>query len=246
MALAVLKPGVFGGDLKERAIEAVSFMIPGEDGPEIKPAASLPIESLFGRRGVDGGMETALTRIFSMWNLNYETLGGLDPCADAFYAGLRCFQWYGSWSALKGINRPALISLLNGEKKRLYAVVSALEGNKVTLFIGGRVVEAEIGDVLPYWSGDYLLLWKPFPAYRRDLRPGMKGQDVAWLRGRLNDLDNVKGEGSTLFDPGLEKRVLSFQKKRGIKADGAVGPLTLIHLNTLTKDASIPVLWKEQ
>ena len=66
------------------------------------------------------------------------------------------------------------------------------------------------------------------------LRLGMHGAAVASLRDRLRierHLDTVAGDDPELFDEPLEAAVRSFQRLRGLDADGVVGPQTLAALN---------------
>jgi murein L,D-transpeptidase YcbB/YkuD len=66
------------------------------------------------------------------------------------------------------------------------------------------------------------------------LKKGVKSRRVVELRKRLVvsddlDIDDVKTE--ELFEKALEKAVLKFQKRHGLKADGIVGPVTLEAMN---------------
>jgi murein L,D-transpeptidase YcbB/YkuD len=67
-----------------------------------------------------------------------------------------------------------------------------------------------------------------------NMEEGDRGHRVTVLRSRLaatNDLDPSLASDSDHFDEGLERAVLRFQKRHGLKADGIVGPETLRVLN---------------
>jgi murein L,D-transpeptidase YcbB/YkuD len=71
------------------------------------------------------------------------------------------------------------------------------------------------------------------------LQKGDRGARVAALRARLMDANHpsdLNEGGQNLFDEMLEKAVLIFQEKHGLKIDGIVGPETLRALNVPVED----------
>ena len=110
--------------------------------------------------------------------------------------------------------------------------------------IDGRRINADTSLVTPFWPGDYLVLWKPSAVFRRTLKPGMEGSDVAWLRDRMADIGGPSAatENAEKFDSNLADQVIAFQQSRNLEGDGTVDDLTLIHLNSLAADLVTPVL----
>ena len=166
-----------------------------------------------------GDLESAMNVLFALWNVKPATPGGLGPCADAEDLGLKCFRRHGSWSTLRNMNRPTLIDLNFADGQRVYAVVIALNGDAVILDRGGQAVLATTGEVTPYWSGEFLVLWKPSSVYRRDLQIGMRGADVAWLRKRLAEIQgefpdtmHTDTTDADMFDAGLRERIIAFSE----------------------------------
>lgn len=188
-----------------------------------------------------GDFRAAMASLFTLWHASPP---GLNTCSDAKTAGLRCLQKQGAWSALEGLNRPTVIGLLNPSGKREFAVVSSLDGTSVTMEIDGRRINADTSLVTPFWPGDYLVLWKPSAVFRRTLKPGMEGSDVAWLRDRMADIGGPSAatENAEKFDSNLADQVIAFQQSRNLEGDGTVDDLTLIHLNSLAADLVTPVL----
>ena len=182
-----------------------------------------------------------MASLFTLWDASPS---GLNTCTEARVAGLRCLQKRGAWSALENINRPTLIGLLGPDGKREFAIVSSLDGTSVTMEIGGRMIEAITSLVTPFWPGDYLVLWKPSAVYRRTMKPGMKGPDVAWLRDKLAEIGglSVATENAGIFDSNLADQVIAFQQSRNLEGDGIADALTLIHLNSVVGDSATPVL----
>lgn len=229
----------------------VASRAPAGDAPPPRQKAVSPavdeavtLENLFRHPAIKGGLDTAAARLFALWNRELGTFSGLDPCADAEKVGLRCFQRHGNWSKVENTNRPTLIGLVNEKGARRYAVVSALNGPKVTLDIDGLEIITDAGAIQPLWSGDFLVLWEPLSDIRRNLRAGMKGRDVAWLRGRLAEILGQPADldKAAVFDAGLRSQVVAFQKIRGLKGDGIVGILTQIQLGAEVGGSSVPVL----
>ncbi len=70
------------------------------------------------------------------------------------------------------------------------------------------------------------------------LKKGSSSDSVVELRRRLaasGDLHAADIKAGQLFDENLEGAVIAFQKRHGLKADGAVGPATLKELNVPLK-----------
>jgi general secretion pathway protein A len=64
--------------------------------------------------------------------------------------------------------------------------------------------------------------------------PGRKSEVMPWLREALGKAGYGRGEGGERrYDAATADRVRKFQRDRGLEDDGIVGPLTLIHLNTV-------------
>jgi general secretion pathway protein A len=89
-----------------------------------------------------------------------------------------------------------------------------------------------------------MLLWKPPLERVTAIRPSHFGESVQWLRtifARVDGLAVEAGDAAS-FDAALAERVKDFQRRRGLRSDGIVGPETLIHLSTLIRDSDKPTL----
>jgi len=218
------------------------------------PDPDLTLETLFHRSDLKGGRDDAVATLFRLWGRESNPLSGLNLCADAAAQGLRCYRTQGPWTKLVSLNHPALISLGRTDGLKKYAVVTALDGPTATLEANGRRIVADAQAVQDLWSGDFLVLWRS--SLRRDLRPGMSGRDVAWLRARLGEIlktpaakgggpGSKKNEKDGFFGHELRKRVIAFQKSRGLKADGIVGIMTRIQLSAAVGSPNAPTLRKQ-
>jgi general secretion pathway protein A len=119
-----------------------------------------------------------------------------------------------------------------------------LDGQTVELVIDNAPHRTTIGQVEPFWYGEYTLMLQAPPGGRLFLKAGDRGPEVAWLREQLEVVQGVKvlAADAQLYGYPLQERVLEFQRSRGLMADGVVGKHTLIHLNTSTGREGVPVL----
>jgi len=211
-------------------------------------SAAIMQDALFGNSGISGDLETALVTLFGRWSKDYFKLSGFAPCSRAHTVGLECLQGKGTWWTLYYLNRPALITLTSPTGDRRHGVVTAHTGQTVTLNLGGKEITGTTKSFSDYWSGEFLLLWNPPSIFRRNIRLGLRGKDVAWVKRRLAEIDGEKPvtDKVATFDSHLKDKVLAFQGKRLIKKDGIVGVRTLIHLNTAAKDSGIPLISQEK
>ncbi len=187
----------------------------------------------------------AFARLFSQWKIGNKNEGIADDCAWALQNGLRCLFEKSNWHFMRRLNRPVILEFLVEDSQKRYATLVALDEYRLTLDLGPQHVAFPLEQVLPYWQGSYILLWKP--PYRNTslLRPGDRSEAVLWLRQHLNKPDKLVPdvtEDDDLFDEELKKRVIAFQTSRGITPDGIVGPHTMIHLNTVTNPPDTPML----
>ena len=242
-----------GTETRTASLTTESKPAPGLAAPAqdlASPAEKLSLDTLFRQSVIKGDLGRAVSRLFRLWDRDAGALSALNPCADAKAQGLRCYQTRGPWSKLVATNHPALISLgkADGETRK-YAVVTRLEGTKVTLELDGQSITAEAATVQGLWSGEFMVLWRTLPDLRRTLRPGMSGKDVAWLRARLEDIqktgESVDNEKDGHFGAVLKKRVVAFQKDRGLEPDGIIGTLTRMHLSAVTASSDAPALRKQ-
>jgi general secretion pathway protein A len=182
--------------------------------------------------------------LFASWAVDYSSVQGTSPCGKALRQGLRCFEARGDWELIGKLNRPVLISLDAPDGRQIHGMVSALDQGKAAFMVDGREHLVALDQLTPYWSGEFLLLWRPPAVYRRLLHQGLRGDDVVWLRNQLSAVSGAAPatQDAIVFDEALTDEVIAFQRARGLKVDGLVGSETLVHLSSVSAQAGEPVL----
>jgi len=211
-------------------------------GGETKGALADGQDGLAGPVVEGAGLRAALDGLFALWDQSYPGLEGATPCSRARSGKLSCLLGQDGWQGLRNLNRPALVSLKSAENDRVHALVTGLEGDQVKLEIGGRQYESTLAALSPFWSGEYLILWRPPGAFRRVMRHGLKGPDIFWLRLRLASKHEQVNPESDTFDDQLHKAVIAFQESRALDANGIVDARTLVHLNSIDPTSDVPLL----
>lgn len=190
----------------------------------------------------------AFTKLFNLWGRDYAAYSGSTACTKAANAGMRCIFGEGTLETLTQYNRPAVMELRNQQGQLLYAVLDEIKQQDAMLVMPNDKVEVALSELEEYWTGSYVILWKPpFPG-NESLARGFIGPDVLWLRHQLDKIDGQDraeySEENLQFDEQLADRVSAFQVQQGLKADGIVGRETFIALANQTDAQAVPRLTK--
>ncbi len=183
--------------------------------------------------------DAAYAALFKTVGLDYDAAAG-TPCERAQSLGWRCVTRTGTWNNLRRYERSAVLTLHDAGGNRYWLLAQALPQGMAALRAGSLEERFPITSVDPLWLGEYTLLWQPPPVQASALVPGLHGSAVRWLRERL---DAVLGPDAAppdplFFDEDLRARVIAFQRDRGLKDDGIVGPQTLIELSLAAPEHS--------
>lgn len=182
-------------------------------------------------------------RLLALWGIQ-EPIADVEICHRAVDRGLACLVGAGSWNKLRGFDLPALLSLRSGKGEAIQALLVGLVGQDATLYVGDEGQRIRLHEVDRYWTGEFLVLWKPPLDGVTAIQPSHSGNSVRWLREIFARVDGIESDvrDDSPIDHQLATRIKVFQRRRGLQADGIVGPETLIHLGALGNDPGVPTL----
>ncbi|WP_432822751.1 AAA family ATPase [Trichloromonas sp.] len=174
--------------------------------------------------------------LFREWEVAYLPDAAVAPATLAAEQGLALLAQRENFSAIRRLNRPVLLKLTGVQGEDFYAALTELADETATLQVGTVARTVAIGDLVRHWFGDFILLWQPPPGYRGVVMPGERGPVVQWLALQMDVLHGRQSRsvGELAYNGSLFQEVQAFQEAEGLMADGLVGPLTLIHLNSRT------------
>lgn len=195
------------------------------------------------RNGYIDDVSRATDTMFDIWKLE-KISSTQNPCLDVEKVGLGCLRGRGEWNQLLKLNRPAVISMVKPDKSVQYAVISKIEGPKVSLRDGSLTTITSASQLQKSWSGEYLMFWRPPPVFSREMEPGMSGEDIVWLRLRLAEITGEDADTKRLYDydDALAKRVVEFKRSHNLPENERVDVMTMIILNSSVSGSNSPMI----
>jgi len=218
---------------------AVELASPGT-GAAPEPVS---LDELLVQHANDTTTEAALGKLFALWGAGYEPARG-KGCDQATRQGLECLFQKGSWAQLRALNRPAILTLTDDLGRSHQVVLTGLGDEQAEIDLGGESREVSITALSRYWFGDFLLLWRPPLAVVKSLAPGMRGEDVKWLRDSLRATQGLPAAppGNDVYDDDLVRLVQDFQRQHRLAVDGVAGVQTQIALDTALNATESPTI----
>jgi len=243
-----LSPGVAGApavaEPTPAAPGATEAAAPADtDAPAAGPAEDAPLDELLVRHGNDTTTEAALGKLFALWGALYDPAKGRG-CDQASRQGLECLFQKGSWAQLRALNRPAILTLTDHVGRNHQVVLTSLDDENARIDLGGEARDVSISAMSRFWFGDFLLLWRPPLAVAKALAPGMRGDDVRWLRDSLRAAQGLPAAppGNDVYDDDLVQLVQDFQRQHRLAVDGVAGVQTQIALDTALNATGSPTI----
>lgn len=177
---------------------------------------------------------SAYKNLFNAWSKNYRSNSHLTACAQAkTIHSLTCLYKQGNINSLKLYNRPAILTLLTKTKEKRYVTITSIKNNIATVLINDSKQLIKLDDLNKHWYGQFTILWKQPEGYTSAITPGASGNIVHWLNTQLTIINKQPlREMKNIYSEPLIQVVKEFQSKQGLTADGIIGPITIIHLNT--------------
>ena len=218
--------------------------------PAAAPAADVPaapvvrdLQAILALAPGETTTDAAFAELLRLWGASYEPGAG-QPCNQVADQGLQCFADLGTLAQLKLINRPAILSLTDPSGIEHQVVLEGLDGDVAHVAVGGSRHDVSVAELASHWFGEFLVVWRPTIPLAKQLRVGMRGDDVRWLREALASLEGttVQAERPDFFDAELERLVQDFQRSRRLAVDGIAGVQTQLVLDSALGAAGSPTL----
>jgi general secretion pathway protein A len=209
--------------------------------PEATPRQ--PLAALLEESVTRTTTDEAFTGLLSLWDASYVP-GAARPCDQVTDQGLQCVAQRGTFAQLKLIDRPAILSLTDAAGGEHHVVLETLEGDLARISIGGARQDISLAELADRWFGEFLVVWRPSIPLAKELRVGMRGDDVRWLRAGLAQLDGQPAatDSPDLFDGELERMVRDFQRSHRLVVDGIAGVQTQLVLDSAIGVPGTPTL----
>jgi general secretion pathway protein A len=233
------------------ADSAPSFTAPRSDAPMTVFAQldSSPAVEASAPQRPDGtkltSQDDAVRALARLWGAELPASEPGPACEILESRGLRCLSGVANIVQLRQMNVPVVLRLQSpsgGPDSQ--AVLRSLEGSRATLLVAGETRTLAAQTLAGEMTGDYVLIWRgPTAGTARQLKPGARGREVAWLHQRFAAVgagpESVPNEA--VFDATLQQRLREFQRRQGLVADGVAGPVTVVRL-ALVDDPEAPTL----
>ncbi len=176
----------------------------------------------------------AYQHLFNQWHLKYDTRKPSMACKQASNAGLNCLHKQGNLNSLLRYNRPAVLKLFNPSGKNTYATLLYIKKNIATIIINQTTLNIDTKVLDKHWLGQYTLLWHQPISYQHPVTPGERGYIVNWLAQSIATINHTHQAMQTnnYYQGKIIHQVRQFQRQQQLTADGVVGPVTIINLNT--------------
>ena len=191
--------------------------------------------------GIGSGtkLSDAFIPLYKLWDNS-----GKTQVKCSIGGSLRCLIGRGDFSRLEGFNRPAILKLADPKGRTHFVTIVAIVGDRLEIEIADALLSFRRAEFTPFWTGDFLLLWRPPMAIPTILRAGMRGSQVVWLRDKLAQAlgEWLPADDEELFDQQLRSQIITFQQSHGISVDGIVGIQTLVQLSAMAEGPTGPAL----
>jgi general secretion pathway protein A len=141
--------------------------------------------------------------------------------------GYACFRDQGNWSRIRNLGLPVVL-VLQGESPRLL-VLQGITPEGLLVGPADRPLSVSRDAVEDLWLGEYLVAWPQAPDWPAQIRVGESGAAVDIVM-QMAAFAEPAWEGDGEFDAAFESWLMTFQRRNGLRADGIIGPNTLIYL----------------
>jgi general secretion pathway protein A len=165
--------------------------------------------------------------VAELWQDDASASAIVSACNGASGTGYACLRDQGNWSRIRKLGLPVILVLQDDSSRLLVLHGFSREG--LLVGSGDDVIEVSLDAVEDQWLGEYIIAWPQAPDWPGQISRGESGAAVDIVMD-MAGLAEPAWIGSGIFDANFESWLMTFQRQHGLKADGIVGPNTLIYL----------------
>jgi len=176
---------------------------------------------------LDRQHQTAWRSLARLWQDGGGAGAIQSACDGALRTGYACIREQGNWSRIRQLGLPVVL-VLPDEQPRLL-VLRGLAGDEVLVGYEDEAMSVTQDVIEQRWLGEYFVVWPQAPDWPAEIRRGESGAAVDIVMD-MATLAEPAWDGSGAFDEQFESWLMGFQRRNGLRADGIIGPRTLMYL----------------
>jgi len=224
-AVAAVEPATGAGDATGAVVESIPPGEPVVGAATVAPAASSgqPLDRDF----LERQSAFAWPGLAGLWGEADGAVAIQAACNGALRTGFACVGDTGNWSRIRQLGLPVILVLRDPEARLL--LLGGFSGDELLIGAGEAAARVSRQDVEARWLGEYYVAWPQASDWPQEIRRGESGAAVDIVMEMAGMAEPAWGGGPE-FDGGFEDWVKSFQRRHGLRADGIIGPNTLIRL----------------
>jgi len=162
-----------------------------------------------------------------LWQRSGSARAIQSACDGVMRTGFACLREQGNWSRIRQLGLPVMLLLRDDEPRLL--VLRGFAGDEVLVGYGDAAQSVTHDAVEEHWLGEYYVVWPQAPDWPVEIRRGESGAAVDIVM-EMATLAEPSWAGSGVFDEQFESWLKQFQRRKGLEADGIIGPRTLMYL----------------
>lgn len=176
---------------------------------------------------LDQQHRTVWRTVADLWQDGEAARAIASACDGVTGVGYACFRDQGNWSRVRNLGLPVIL-VLQGDSPRLL-VLQGFTRDGLLVGSGEEPQEVSRESIENLWLGEYLVAWPQAPDWPAQISTGETGLAVDIVMEMAAYAEPAwTGDGE--FDAKFESWLKSFQRRNGLRADGIIGPNTLIYL----------------
>jgi len=215
-------PPQTGTEMQASPDDTGSGLPVGDEAPGV-----LPLPQQLEPDWLDGQHRTAWRTLANLWQDGEGANAIAASCDGVFGAGYACFRDQGNWSRIRNLGLPVIL-ILQADKPR-YLVMQGFSDDGIIVGSEKSLLTVSREAIEKYWLGEYLVAWPQAPDWPAQIRRGESGAAVDIVMEMAGYADPA-WVGGGIFDASFESWLMAFQRRNGLRADGIIGPNTLIYL----------------